>query len=55
MGVQSISRAEEDPETPPAKRIPESGPQDAPRLPAQKLFLALSEVVPQACLFTVVE
>ncbi len=54
-GVQSVSCAEEDPETQPAKRIPESGPQDAPRLPVQKLISALFEVVPQACLFTVVE
>ena len=54
-GVQSVSFAEEDPEIPPAKRISESGPQDAPRLPMQKLFSALFNVVPQACLFTVVE
>ena len=54
-GVHSVSCAEEDSETPPAKRIPESGPQDAPRLPVQKLLSALFEVVPQACLFTVVE
>ena len=53
--VQSVSCAEKDSETPPAKRIPESGPQDAPRLPVQKLFSVLFEVVPQACLFTVVE
>ena len=53
--VQSVSCAEKDSETPPAKRIPESGPQDAPRLPVQKLLSVLFEVVPQACLFTVVE
>ena len=31
-GVHSVSRADENSETSPAKRIPESGPQDAPRL-----------------------
>ena len=53
--VQFVSCAEKDSETPPAKKIPESGPQDASRLPVQKLLSALFEVVPQACLFTVVE
>ena len=51
----SCAQAEEEAETPSVKRILESGPQDAPRLPVQKLFSALFELVPQACLFTVVE
>ena len=54
-GVQSVNCVEEDIETPPAKRIPESGPQDTPKLPSQRLYSAISEVVLQACLFTIIE
>ena len=53
--LQLFDCTEEDIETPPAKRIPESGPHNIPKLSSQRLYSALYEVVPQAFLFTVME
>ena len=53
--LQLVDCTEEDKETPPAKRTPESGQHDIPKLSSQRLYSVLYEVVPQACLFTVME
>ena len=53
--LQSVDCADEDTEVPPAKRKLESGPHNIPKLPSQRLYSVLYEVVPQACLFTVIE
>ena len=53
--VECTKEDDENNETPAVKRRAESGPQDSPRLSSQKLYSSLFELVPQACLFTIVE
>ena len=53
--VECTKENDENNETPAVKRRAESGPQDSPRLPSQKLYTSLFELVPQACLFAIVE
>ena len=53
--VECTKENNENNETPAVKRRAKSGPQDSPRLSSQKLYTSLFELVPQACLFTIVD
>ena len=53
--VECTKENDENDETPAVKRRAESGLQDSSRLSSQKLYTSLFKLVPQACLFTIVE
>ena len=48
-------QATEDAEIPTAKRRTDSGPHDTPKLHSEKLYSVLYDLVPDACLFTIIE